>query len=279
MKYAITYVISGLYMRANQRKPFNPLLGETLEGEFSDGTKIHMEHISHHPPISNYYIEGPRRAGYKLYGVNEFVGNIKSAGNILNVQFKGTNTIEFPDGQKIVYYNPCNKVTGLMRGDKLIFMEGVLEMVDEENKLKACVLMEPKSKEIMNSDNPNYFEGSLYYYKGKGNTKAPERLSAIGDIDEEICTIHGSWLDNLYIDDEEVWNIDNTKPSRVIFPKHCLPSDHRYREDLIWLFYENENYAQEWKQLLEVQQRKERKNRLTAEKKRKKGKNKFIYDF
>jgi len=60
--------------------------------------------------------------------------------------------------------------------------------------------------------------------------------------------------------------------------KKSLPSDHRYREDLIWLFYENEKYAQEWKTKLEVQQRKEKKNRKTAENKRKKN-IKFVSKF
>jgi hypothetical protein len=77
MKYVIAFVLSGQYMRANQFKPFNPLLGETLEGKYKDGTKIFMEHISHHPPISSYMIEGPPGSEYKLFGNNEFVAGIK----------------------------------------------------------------------------------------------------------------------------------------------------------------------------------------------------------
>lgn len=64
-----------------------------------------MEHTSHHPPISNYLIEGPKVANYKFYGSNEFVAQLKSAGNILNIQFKGPNIIEFPNGDKVIYTN------------------------------------------------------------------------------------------------------------------------------------------------------------------------------
>jgi len=40
-----------------------------------------------------------------------------------------------------------------------------------------------------------------------------------------------------------------------------LASDWRYREDLIWFKYGFENIAQKWKEKLEIQQRKDRKNR------------------
>ena len=207
MKSVIAFAVSGIYMRANQRKPFNPLLGETLEGKYSDGTKIFMEHISHHPPISSYLIEGPGSTNYKFYGSNEFVGSIKSGGNVLSILFKGSNTVEFPDGDTIVFQNQPCKVKGLMWGDKLINMEGFLEFVDEENKIKAIVIMDPKVRELNESDDPNYFEGMIYYYSDSKKGKDPEKISAIGDISEEICYVHGSWLQELLIDDRKVWDI------------------------------------------------------------------------
>jgi hypothetical protein len=48
-----------------------------------------------------------------------------------------------------------------------------------------------------------------------------------------------------------------------------LPSDWRYREDLIWLKYGYQKIAANWKLKLEVQQRKDRKNRQDAQKARK----------
>jgi hypothetical protein len=278
MKYVIAFVVSGQYMRANQFKPFNPLLGETMEGKFKDGTKIFMEHTCHHPPISNFLLEGPAGSAYKLFGSNEFVASIKNSGNVLNITFKGPNTIEFPDGEKITFYNPTNKVRGLMWGDKIISGQGSIIFVNEDNDMKAEVITEVKQQEISESDNPNYIEGLIYYSNGKTNKNEPDRVSKIVDIEETICEIYGNVLDHLYIDGEEYWNIDKNIPSRIQFPKVCLPSDARYREDLIWLFNEDEPIAQEWKLKLEVQQRTERKNRQTVAKKRK-PKNKFIYNF
>lgn len=277
-KLVVAFAISGIYMRANTRKPFNPLLGETLEGKYSDGTNIYMEHTSHHPPISNYMIEGPKATNYKFYGANEFVGNIKSAGNILNILFKGPNTVEFPNGEKVIFTNQISKVKGLMYGDKLIFMEGNLEVVDEENGLKAFIFMEPKKWEVYETDDQNAFEGIIYEYDPSLAQKSPpDKVSSIKDCTDKICDVYGSWLENLVIDDTEYWNIDTCKPYRIQFPKVALPSDARFREDLIWLHNKDEDIAQEWKSLLEVQQRTDRKNRQTAEKKRKK--EKYIYKF
>ena len=47
---------------------------------------------------------------------------------------------------------------------------------------------------------------------------------------------------------------------------HILPSDCRYREDLVWLKYNYMLIAHQWKIRLEVQQRLDRKNRADAKK-------------
>ncbi len=44
--------------------------------------------------------------------------------------------------------------------------------------------------------------------------------------------------------------------------RNVLPSDWRYREDLIWFQYGFLAIAAAWKVKLEVQQRKDRKNRM-----------------
>lgn len=40
------------------KKPFNPVLGETFEYIDRDfGTKVILEQVSHHPPISAFYCD------------------------------------------------------------------------------------------------------------------------------------------------------------------------------------------------------------------------------
>ena len=85
------------------------------------------------------------------------------------------------------------------------------------------------------------------------------------------CKIEGSWLGQLIVDKEILWDIDAQNPEFIRPVKSSLPSDGRYREDVIWLyrsFYcskdENErllyqDIAHEWKILMENFNREERK--------------------
>ena len=66
-KYIISFIYSGFYHSANECKMFNPLLGETFQGFFDDGTEIYIEHIHHSPPMDSFYINNPR-LGFKVYG-------------------------------------------------------------------------------------------------------------------------------------------------------------------------------------------------------------------
>lgn len=56
-KMVIAYGVCALHLITSIAKPFNPILGETYEGRFPDGTEVFCEHISHHPPITRFYIK------------------------------------------------------------------------------------------------------------------------------------------------------------------------------------------------------------------------------
>lgn len=89
-KLVITFAIASMYRTLKQYKPFNPLLGETLQLFFEDGTKIYCEHTSHHPPIANFLVEDPNER-YKLYGYYEFKAQISS--NSLIMKNEGPNNV------------------------------------------------------------------------------------------------------------------------------------------------------------------------------------------
>ena len=55
-KLVLTFALSGLYIPAQQLKPFNPFLGETFQGEFSNGAKVYVEQVSHSPLAMRFYI-------------------------------------------------------------------------------------------------------------------------------------------------------------------------------------------------------------------------------
>ena len=263
MKYVLSFIVSGMYMSADLRKPFNPILGETLEGYFKDGSKITMEHISHHPPISSYLIEGPEEYPYKMYGSVEFKGNIKNSGNVLNIFFDGANYVEFPDGHIIEFHYPTTRVSGLMWGERTVNIEGTGILIDHNYDMRGIVVFNPSKPRFDFTSNPTNFEGVIYSSTSKEKQKKKiESLKDVTDIEEEICDVYGDVIQELIIDEEKFWDIEQYTPLRYFPMPTALPSDCRYREDLLWLQYDNLKYSQQWKSKLEVQQRHDKKKRL-----------------
>ena len=75
LKHVITFAVSGMHQIATQRKPFNPILGETFEGYWPDGSRIYNEHVSHHPPITCFLVENVDQL-YKFYGSYEYTAKV-----------------------------------------------------------------------------------------------------------------------------------------------------------------------------------------------------------
>lgn len=115
MKYVITYGLSAIYLNLSQNKPFNPLLGETSQGSFADGTRYYCEHTCHHPPIMNFLVENEH---YTLSGYYEFIGKMSS--NTLLSGFRGPATIKFKDGSCIKFNAPDVKLGGMVMGARTI---------------------------------------------------------------------------------------------------------------------------------------------------------------
>ena len=53
----VAFVIGGLRRQTSTLKPFNPILGETYQGQYSSGLRVYAEQISHHPPVSSWQVE------------------------------------------------------------------------------------------------------------------------------------------------------------------------------------------------------------------------------
>lgn len=135
-KKCITFFISGLHSTVEMRKPFNPIIGETFEAYWPDNSKIYLEHISHHPPISSFLVE--HHAGlYRYYGSYEYVAKLTDFGNAAAGRSVGKNYIEFQDGTKIVFEYPHMKLGGLLFGKRTIKFSGKVEFADEKNGLLA----------------------------------------------------------------------------------------------------------------------------------------------
>jgi hypothetical protein len=65
-------------------------------------------------------------------------------------------------------------------------------------------------------------------------------VKSVKDLVKPICEISGSWLKELIIDGVKFWDINEDIPFRQVpMMEDVLPSDWRYRDDLIWLKYKH----------------------------------------
>ena len=70
-KLAVVATLSGFHKSSSFIKPLNPILGETYELDYEDGSKVYMEQTSHHPPVSHFYLKGPKNL-FKYYGYSNY---------------------------------------------------------------------------------------------------------------------------------------------------------------------------------------------------------------
>ena len=113
VKYATLFTISRCNLIIANLKPFNPILGETLQ-VWVGGCPLYLQQIIHHPPISSYYMLGK---GYKSYGtmspkMNFGLNNVKA--------FMSTNPhyLTFDDGTQIEMNNGKMVVGGIIFGER-----------------------------------------------------------------------------------------------------------------------------------------------------------------
>ena len=259
MKNVITFVIAGLHQTILcQKKPFNPILGETFQAEFADGTLIFLEQTSHHPPVSHWEVLGPSKC-YKLCGYGQPHVSI-NGGNSIMCHRSGKNKIEFADGSVIEYTMPQLIMHGLMWGVRSIEYKGELEFIDAKNSLLGKLKLDSEST------TKSWFGG---LYGGvtdifKGTIERVEKEQSLGEI---VVFINGSWIDKIQFNGEVLWTVSERNDCKLLRPKEILPSDSRLRPDLSALATDNDEMAQTLKELLEKAQRadaKLRKNCITG---------------
>jgi hypothetical protein len=285
MKYVISLGISGLYINAKQLKPFNPLISETFQGYFdldnlNEENKIEVfsEQISNYPTLTRYYITNNN---FKMYGYFDLSLETQSFGNKIICFTKGINTFDFfKINEKINFSIPSSKIiNAIAKDDRSAHYVGVMIFYDLKNNLRAFVQFANDTKYI--SD----IEGVIFRYNFPEDYKfnfddeykmfskidlKKKKKNNIFSEEDILSTISGSWLGKLYFDNIQYWDIDEDIPTYIRPVLNCLPSDSRFREDLIWLyrsFYKSKNeeerlyyesLAQNWKLMIEKVQREER---------------------
>jgi hypothetical protein len=157
MKLVICFCVSGLHYGTRQLKPFNPILGETYQGSFVDGTQIYIEHTSHHPPIATFQLINPL---YTYTGFYEFTGAVK--GNSVVGQQKGPNIVRFNDGQVIEFVRPTCRIGGLIYGKRVLEWTKSMTFEDRGNGLLCEIKFEDRGTLFSRGKMPSdFFAGAI----------------------------------------------------------------------------------------------------------------------
>ena len=287
-KQVICFALSALFRSTQQLKPFNPMLGETYQCFWDDGTKMYLEHISHIPPISQFYIK-------------DYTSNLFTLSGYFDMQMGGmlkalvTNTMAIIPKGKITVYLPINKQTicyqfpkitlgGAIFGQRYVLFDGHMKFEDRENNLK-CVIAFNKARKELKGKRVHDFYGRIFnwdYKKEEGDKNKPFYEDTMSSHPfplhnkNIVSVVTGSWLENIKFDDKVYWDIKQSIAPQIYPEKNVIPSDVRFREDRSWLKlswdnhdYEKlyEDYAQKWKLALEAQQRYERNLRKEVKEK------------
>ena len=289
-KLVITFSLSALFRSSEQLKPLNPMLGETYECEWKDGTKFYLEHTNHTPPISHFYIKSPTNLFIVSGYIQMEMGGIMKAmfKNSMLMVPKGKITVYLPKlKQTINYQFPKITMGGAIWGQRHVYFSDHMKFEDTQNNLKAIIAFGNSRKELKGKRIHDIYGKLFNYQYSAKELKSPFYSESIPSYpwpskeNDVICEITGSWLENIIIDNKVYLSIKETVSPQIYPTEKCLDSDARYREDKQWLklSWDNkefqktfEGYAQCWKLALEAQQRFDRglrkqwKDKLTTSK-------------
>lgn len=262
-KCVVSLLVGGLHNTCKQLKPFNPILGETYEATYEDGSEIYMEQSSHHPPVSNFEVIGPDNS-WHVYGFGEWSAGFRA--NSVKGRQSGPMIAAFPDGTKISFELPWTIISGLIFGERVMEYVEIVKFRDPKNNLALDLQFAPPAPPTsgffgwLNSKKPpsDYITGNLYQTSSENNEPK--------EGDKVVAEVSGSWLGCVKFNNEVHWDWTDEKNGLIkkyapIPHKDPLPSDSRYRGDLIYLCKNETNLSQDWKGKLEVKQRKEERSR------------------
>jgi len=284
-KYVIIFSLSAIFRSTEQLKPLNPLLGETYQCEWEDGSKFYIEHISHDPPISRIYITSSKNLFIVSGYINMELGGILKAlvKNAFQMIPKGKITVYFPQKKQTVSFQlPKINLGGALYGQRFIYFYDHMKFEDTDNNLKAVIAFANSTKELKKKRKHDIYGKIFKYNYTQKDLEKPFYIESIpfkpfpAKNEDVISEITGSWLENIQFDGKVAFSIKESTPPPLNPSDNPLPSDSRYREDKIWLKHSFDNkdfakvfegYAQSWKLGLEAQQRHEKELRKEYEKK------------
>lgn len=112
----------------HNKKPWNPILGEThmahVEDEANGRTEFISEQISHHPPVSAFHV---RNDHHELEVASNLAFTVKFHGNSASISVSGPSTLQLKKRNETYRFSRCIPamlVRNLVLGTKYIVWEG-----------------------------------------------------------------------------------------------------------------------------------------------------------
>ncbi|KAK8886369.1 hypothetical protein M9Y10_041832 [Tritrichomonas musculus] len=291
LAYLSAGIIAGFHLYLQQKKPWNPLLGETYVGEWPNGTRMYGEQTSHHPPVSNMQII-PVNGEWKINA--QFNFGIDTGVTKVVILQHGITKLELNDGTVIEWEFPNIAVTGILKGDRVVKINGPFIMHDLKNKLDVYLAISPSKsdekhfkKEIRNVLNmtPEQVDEMMHDQDESREDSAQKKkdtkykVTAIqGGVKDTgnsnySTLIQGDYCNHVFVNDRKIWDIKTDKtsrPSNPISDEDLLPSDCRFRIDRGMLIQGEMDLADKAKTLIEELQRRDYKLRESISKSKKK---------
>ena len=212
-KHVIAFYCALQYVDPIQRKPFNPILGETFQCKIGN-YNMALEQTSHHPPISHFIMwsdDAPVEEQFTMNGYLEY--RAKTAPNSAQARRVGRLQIKFPkDGGQInIVVTPGVNIEGVLMKQRSFNLHGVLIVEDEKGGFYSEVVYNPDKKSglgsmISKQKTPmDYMEGVITnhrcnYEKERGSKKV-KSYNLLGKIT-------GRWTQEMKIDDKLYWKRD-----------------------------------------------------------------------
>ncbi|XP_005189268.1 oxysterol-binding protein-related protein 8 isoform X8 [Musca domestica] len=185
MKLVVQWYLSGFYKKPKGlKKPYNPILGETYRcyWEHENGSRTYYiaEQVSHHPPISAFYVTN-RQEGFciscSILAKSKFYGNSTSA------VLEGVATLTLlPRGESYTLTTPYAHCKGILMGTLSMELGGKINIECENTGYKTE--LEFKLKPFLGgADSTNVVAGKIRLGK------------------ETLATISGHWDAEMRIKD------------------------------------------------------------------------------
>ncbi|XP_017274524.1 oxysterol-binding protein-related protein 5 isoform X2 [Kryptolebias marmoratus] len=197
IKQVLRWYLSGFYKKPKGlKKPYNPILGETfrccwLHPQTDSCTFYIAEQVSHHPPISAFYISN-RRDGFCISG--SILAKSKFYGNSLSAILEGKARLLFLNrDEEYVITMPYAHCKGILYGTTTLELGGKITI--ECEKTKCLAELEFRLKPFL------------------GGPSSVNQVSGKIFLEEELmATVDGHWDSEVFIQEkrsgqqETLWN-------------------------------------------------------------------------